>query len=316
MSFATYSNMTHGPSSDVKLMDSVQVFLQVTVSVCFCLFLFFISLILHVYRTAPHIREHARYILFAHMLINDTLYLADGLFLLLATLNLLYLPVPVCFVIVSLASVTFRITPYNLAAMALERYTAICFPLRHVTLCTSRRSNYAIATMWFVCLMPNIIDFIMLYTSVDKKFFSLSIICKREHIIVSVAQSLLNSSVLIINLISAGLIITATYIRVMCIAKNMSSRHGSAQKAGNTVLLHAVQFLLCLFSLTSSLFEAKFRNVFLALPTTNFLIFMCLPRFLSPLIYGLRDQMLSKCIKKLLCVKLSRRFVIRKCPIV
>ncbi|XP_075053749.1 odorant receptor 131-2-like [Mixophyes fleayi] len=288
--------MTQGFVSSSKMTDALKIFLETLAIICFCFFFYFILIILHVYFTTPHVRENARYVLFAHMLINDTLYLVSGLILLLASLSLVYIPVPICYIIATLATVTFRITPYNLAAMALERYVAICFPLRHVTLCTSQRSNYVIAIIWVIGLIPNLADFIILSTSA-KTIFSLKIICNWETLTVNLVQRMIKSNTVIISLILVGLIIVFTYVRVMFIAKNMSSGRISAFKAGKTLMLHAFQFLLCLLSLTSSFMENYFRD-YNYLSTVNFLLLMCLPRFLSPFIYGLRDKVLSKRIRK------------------
>ncbi|KAM3936216.1 odorant receptor 131-2-like [Leptodactylus fuscus] len=298
------SNMTKVVSSGSLFMETMKTFLYVLLTVSFLFFLFVISLILHIFFTTPHFREHARYVLFIHMLINDTLYLVHAVFLLLVVMNQVYLPVPICYISSSLATTMFRVTPCNLAAMALERYVAVCFPLRHVTLCTPQKSYYSIVVIWFFGVTPNIIDFIVLYVMIDKNFFSLSVLCNRESITLIPAQALLRSVFIVITLVSSGLIITFTYIRVVCIAKNLSSRQGSASKAEKTFLLHAVQFLLCLFSLTSSFFENQFKSNFFYLPIVTFVIFMCLPRLLSPIIYGLRDQLLSKYITKLQFVKL------------
>ncbi|XP_044140361.1 odorant receptor 131-2-like [Bufo gargarizans] len=302
MTSTTYNNMTQEVSFSL-VSEHIKIFLYVLVFIFFSLFLFFISLILHIFFSTPSIREHARYILFAHMLINDSLHLVDGLCLLIVAVNAVYIPFPICYVFVSMATVSFRVTPYNLVVMALERYAAICFPLTHVTLCSPRRSKFAIAIIWFLGLLPNIVDCVILSTSVNKKIFSLSIICSRKYVIVSQIQSLLSSIFLFTSLVLAGLIIAFTYIRVMYIAKNMSSNNGSASKAGKTVMLHAVQFLLCLFSLTSSVFEERFRSSFYQLSLVNFLIFVFLPRFLSPIIYGLRDQALCKCMRSLQIVR-------------
>ncbi|XP_075053744.1 odorant receptor 131-2-like [Mixophyes fleayi] len=291
-----YNNVTQGSVSSNKMTDALKIFLETLTIICFCIFLYFILLILHLYFTTPHVRENARYVLFVHMLINDTLYLVSGLILLLASLSLIYLPVPLCYVIITLTSVTFRITPYNLAAMALERYVAICFPLRHVTLCTSQRSNYVIAIIWVIGLIPNLADLIILSTSA-KTIFSLKVICNWQPLTVNLVQHMIKSNTLIISLILVGLIIVFTYVRVMFIAKNMSSGRNSAFKAGKTLMLHAFQFLLCLLSLTSSFMENYFRD-YSYLSTVNFLLLMCLPRFLSPFIYGLRDKVFGKFITK------------------
>ncbi|XP_075053997.1 odorant receptor 131-2-like [Mixophyes fleayi] len=298
------SNLTQSSITSSKTTEIMRIFFEVLTIIFFILFLYFISLILRVFFTTPHVRDNARYVLFAHMLINDTLYLTAGLILLLASLSLVYLPVPICYIIVTLASVTFRITPYNLAAMALERYAAICFPLRHVTLCTSQRSKYVIAVIWLIGLIPNTIDFIILSTLGEKSFFSLNVKCSEESLTVSLYQKNIRFITLIISLNLVGLIIVLTYVRVMYIAKTLSLDSSSASKAVKTVMLHAFQFVLCMMSLTSTFTDTYLREYIPFLIIINFICLTCLPRYLSPLVYGLRDSVFSKFIRQFYLAKL------------
>uniref|UniRef100_A0A8C5LZ50 G-protein coupled receptors family 1 profile domain-containing protein n=1 Tax=Leptobrachium leishanense TaxID=445787 RepID=A0A8C5LZ50_9ANUR len=269
---------------------------------CFSFFLYFFTVILKVYFTSPHVRENARYVLFAHMLINDTLYIISGLVLMLYSIFIVSIPVPICYTLFTLSSTTFRVTPFNLAAMSLERYIAICFPLRHITLCTPQRSYVAIALIWVAGIMPNVVDILILSASVERSYFSLYIICKQELILVNPLQSTMRTLTFILTLAQVFLVIIFTYVNVMLVARQFGSGSSSASKAGKTVMLHAFQLFLCMLSLTSSISEyvTAYNSVYKVI---NFLILMCLPRFLSPLIYGLRDEVFSKCIRKMYSLK-------------
>ncbi|XP_044140295.1 odorant receptor 131-2-like [Bufo gargarizans] len=266
-----------------------------------CIYLIIVLLI--VFFTTPHVKENARYILFAHMLINDTLYLILALVLSVAFMYLIYIPMPICYIMVSLAVTTFKVTPYNLAVMALERYIAICFPLRHIVLCTTQRSYFVIAVLWFIGTLPNIADFIVLIVTAEKSFFSKYLLCTHDSIILKPLQSSIRSFTLITSIILVSLIIMFTYIRVILIARKTNSKSSSASKAGRTLMLHAFQVLLSLLSLTSTFTESYKGEYVLILVSFNFLFFMCLPRLLSPLIYGLRDEVFRKYIKKMYSLK-------------
>ncbi|XP_063296979.1 odorant receptor 131-2-like [Pelobates fuscus] len=281
-----------------KAAEIGRVVLVFPIVLCFCFFLYLIVVMLHFYFTSPRVKEHARYVLFAHMLINDTMYLSVALFFLLAAMFVLPIPMAICYILVTLAASSFKITPYNLAFMALERYIAICFPLRHVTLCTPQRSNAAIALMWVIGLIPSLADFVALCKSVDKNFFTLSVICTRESLTINDLQKSIRSFSLIISLTLVALIILFTYVKVMLVARQISSG-GSALKAAKTVMLHAFQLLLCIMSLSSSFTEPYFRDYIFLFIMGNFIICMCLPRFLSPLIYGMRDEIFKQCIGKM-----------------
>ncbi|XP_072254722.1 odorant receptor 131-2-like [Pyxicephalus adspersus] len=276
--------------------------LLITKSVFFALsfftygfFLYFISNILAAYFANHHVRENSRYILFAHMLINDTMYLSLGLLLGVAY-QFLYIPIPICCFLVVITTATFLITPYNLAAMSLERYIAICFPLRYPMFCTAKRSYLTIAVMWIVGIIPNLADFAVLIRSVAKEFFLQSVLCKQEELTVNRIQSTIRSFVYISTLVLVALIIFFTYVQVMIIAKKTDSSKSSASKSGKTVMLHAGQLLLSIVSLASIITEA-YGGQYMVM--ANFLLFMCVPRLLSPLIYGIRDEVFSKCIRKM-----------------
>ncbi|XP_068121952.1 odorant receptor 131-2-like [Hyperolius riggenbachi] len=297
-----YNNLTQISESSKTLAVYSIVFLFLTI-ICFGLFFLCISMLLYIFWSTDYLRDNSRYILFAHMLVNDTVYLVIGFYLLLGSLNNLTIPMPTCYSIVTLAGVTFRITPYNLAVMALERYVAICFPLRHGLLCTPRRSYFAIAIMWVISLIPNLADFIILMTSPEASIFSFKVICTRELLIVKPIQKIMRSITNIAVLSTVSCVIVFTYVSVMFVAKKISSGNNSASKAGMTVLLHALQFLLCIMSLTYTFTEAAYASSLTFLPFANFLFFTCLPRCLSPVIYGIRDNVFRKSIRRLFTPK-------------
>ncbi|XP_075449341.1 odorant receptor 131-2-like [Ascaphus truei] len=297
-STALHSNITQVSVDSNKNIESLRMAYLILLVLCFCIFLYFPTIILCVYFTTAHIRENTRYVLFVYMLINDTLYLILGFFLVVFNIYVINLPVPLCIVLVTLASISFMATPYYLAVMSLERYVAICYPLRHAQLCTTQRSHAAIAIIWAVGFSTCVADFIALSSSVETKSFSLSGICGRATWIKTQVQNTIKSIIFIFSFTMVGLIIVYTYIRIMLIARKLSSNKSSAFKAGKTVILHAFQLLLCMSAFTSHFTEIYLKDYFAFFPITNFLLFMCLPRFLSPLIYGIRDEVFRKYIIK------------------
>ncbi|XP_063813033.1 odorant receptor 131-2-like [Pseudophryne corroboree] len=259
----------------------------------FCIFLYFMAIILNAFFTVPHVRENPRYMLFIHMLVNDLAYLAVSFFLSMSVMYMVYMPVPICYTVVTFSTCAFRITPYNLAAMSLERYAAICHPLRHAELCTAQRSSIAIAIMWTVGFIPQLADLIAFCFTVEKRVFSLSIICNWPLLIVNEVQVVLRTVTIVISYIMVGLIISYTYIKVILVARRIASGK-SASKAGKTVLLHAFQLMLCILSLSSTYTDKYLSPYFYYTPLVNFFLLMCIPRFISPLIYGIRDEVLGK----------------------
>ncbi|XP_063297166.1 odorant receptor 131-2-like [Pelobates fuscus] len=271
---------------------------------CFFFFLYFIIVILMVFFSNVYVRENPRYLLFAHMLITDTIYLSLGIFLSVSVMFLpVSIPVPVCYIVIIMITTTFKVTPYNLAAMALERYMAICFPLRHGQLCTRPRSLVVIGVIWIIGFVPSIADFIILISSKDPSFFSLRLMCTQYSFMNTPQQNAIQITAYVLCFAVVGLIIIYTYIRIMLIAMKLDSGNSSASKAGKTVMLHALQLLLCMTAFSHNITELFFQEYILLVARINFLFFMCLPRSLSPLIYGLRDEMLCSYIKKFVLCK-------------
>ncbi|XP_053561589.1 odorant receptor 131-2-like [Bombina bombina] len=289
------------PNSKSKAHSIVRPVFQALMVLCLCFFLYFITGILKVFFSTARVRENARYILFAHMLFSDTIYLVLGLFLHFTSTYLVFIPVPICYILVTVSSTTFKVTPYNLAVMALERYAAICFPLRHAELSSKQSAKVAIALIWVVGLLPNFVDFIFLTSSADKNFFSLSVKCTRQDVTITAAQSNIRFFTHTFTFSTVGLIIIVTYIKIMMVALSIDTNK-SASKAGKTVMLHAIQLMLCMLAFSYTLTEMYFKAYADYLPILNFSILMCLPRLLSPLIYGIRDEVFRSYINKfLLC---------------
>ncbi|XP_069616049.1 odorant receptor 131-2-like [Ranitomeya imitator] len=269
----------------------------------FTFFLYIISVLLKVFFSNPHIWEKSRYILFVHMLINDTLYLALGNFLLLSTNYSVSLPVPVCFMLHTLVACSFRVTPYNLAVMSLERYVAICFPLRHLEFCTAKKARSMILVIWVIGVCPSIADLTVIMYSIEVSFLSLYVSCDASLLALTPQQNVIKSIINIFSFAVVALIIAFTYIKVMLVARKIGSGGSSALKARKTVMLHAFQLILCLVSFISTITETVFIKNISYLLISNFLIFTCFPRLLSPVIYGVRDEVFRKYIKKLYLIK-------------
>ncbi|XP_073525098.1 odorant receptor 131-2-like [Phyllobates terribilis] len=269
----------------------------------FIFFLCFITLVFNIFLKTPTLRENARYVLFVFLLFNDTLYLFLAFYLMLASINLLRVPVPLCYILYTFSAGAFKVTPCNLAAMAVEQYIAICHPLRHAELCTPQRANAVFTMICSLAMIPYVAEFCVMASSMTN-IFNLYVVCRVENLVVNTIQDIIQSISLILCFIAIGVIIIFTYVKVMQVANKVCPQSSSASKAGRTVIIHAFQILLCTSPLLTTLTQAytsKWPEFF---PTIHFFVFTCLPRFLNPLIYGIRDELLKQYIKK----SLSRYF--------
>ncbi|KAM9451141.1 odorant receptor 131-2-like [Clarias gariepinus] len=257
-------------------------------------FIYLNAIMVYTLWSKPVFRETTRYILFNHMLMNDTIQLFVTSLLYIFVLAHFKVVMAACAFIVIVSGTTFRNAPLNLAVMSLERYVAICFPLRHAEIATQRKTYIAIGIIWFMGVTQYLID---LFYSVlmDPTFLTSQMFCTREKLFMKQWQIDLHQGVNIFFFLSVTMIILFTYVSILIITRSITSNKGSAAKAHKTVLLHLIQLGLCLTSFLYSLIEraaamAGSSSLFVDLRYLNYLFVLILPRCLSPLIYGLRDD--------------------------
>ncbi|KAJ1120389.1 hypothetical protein NDU88_008559 [Pleurodeles waltl] len=254
------------------------------------LFLFFIGLMLHAFFTTAHLKEQARYVLFMYTVLNDTLNLVTCVLLIFLTIASYSMPVSGCYVVISISVATYHSSRSGLAAMALERYVAICFPLRHTLICRVEKYWVAIVVSSVIGFLPSVIDIIILSASEKYNFFFQRVMCRQELLIVTPQQAVMMFTTNATTFTVVALIILYTYIKIILEAQKINRDKASSSKASKTVLLHAIQLLLSLTSFTTPISENLLRNTVGYLRVLNYFLFTLFPTFLSPLIYGFRDE--------------------------
>ena len=142
----------------------------------------------------------------------------------------------------------------------------------------------------------------------EPNFLYIQIYCAREQIFIKSWQLDVYNGFNVFYFVSVTVIIIFTYICIMITARSVSSNKDSAKKAHRTVLLHLVQLGLCLTSFVYGSIERALYlvtsndpGIFKHLRYLNYLIVLILPRCLSPLIYGLRDDAVRPLFKYYFC---------------
>uniref|UniRef100_A0A3B3B9W1 Growth hormone secretagogue receptor type 1-like n=1 Tax=Oryzias melastigma TaxID=30732 RepID=A0A3B3B9W1_ORYME len=241
-----------------------------------------------------------RYILFAVTLLSDCLFLIMTNSLLVSTYFGFTIHIWLCFVLYIILAVYTFVTPLTLTAMTLERYVAICMPLRHAELCTMRGALQLILIIHGLGAVPCTVTLYIFFALVSPTFYSRSRVCSVETFILSGWQGHVRSA------ISQGLmmcsVIVFCYVQIMKAAKAASGENKkSTWKGLRTVILHGFQLLLCLIQLWCPFIEAAVFKIDLLLYNDvrffNYIMFFLAPRCLSPLIYGLRDQSFFQALK-------------------
>ncbi|XP_031427460.1 odorant receptor 131-2-like [Clupea harengus] len=258
------------------------------------LFIWINCLLLFTLSRKQAFRETPRYVLFSHMLCNDSIQLLFTSLLYILSMSYLQIPRAACSLALFVSSATFLNAPLNLALMSLERYVAICFPLQHATIATPAATAVGILIIWFLGGVNVVID-ILYAVARDGSFFSERMFCTRERIFMAPWQADVFQGFNAFYFVAVTLIIVFTYISVMVVARSASSNKESAKKAHRTLLLHLIQLGLCLNSFLYGIIERALAmtsssRLFMDLRYLNYLFVLILPRCLSPLIYGLRDD--------------------------
>lgn len=280
---------------EVMQVIPFQVPVKALMSVLSCFFFLYVNCVmLFALLRKPHFMECSRYMLFGHLLLTDSMQLMMSLFLYTCAVAKLRLISYVCIIFTLLTSLTVKMSPISLALMSLERYVAVCFPLRHAGIATSRTTVMAIAVMWTVASVESFTH-IFLFVRLNNTVFTLPGLCRRRSIFHSQIFATLHTGFNIVCFVLVSVIVIFTYFAIMITVKLASSNARSSSKAHKTVLLHLLQLCLCLTSMlfdsiNSRDIQANYPTIFVDIQYAFFVILIIFPKCLSPLIYGLRDQ--------------------------
>ncbi|KAL6112601.1 uncharacterized protein ACO6RY_09327 [Pungitius sinensis] len=239
--------------------------------------------------------ENPRYILFVTMVINDALQLSLVTALYVVSYVFRRIHASICCVLVMTAVLTTRSTPLILAGMALERYISICFPLHYSYVCTVPRTLLLIGVIFMLTAAPPITDLLITVAHRPPSFFHTEIFC--DHPLLFGHRSIYYKNCVFdgVYLSFVALTLLYTYCQIMLTARAASSGLASVRRARNTVLLHGVQLLLCMLAFVVPSLQAALISLFpclsLEIRYIFFLLVYIIPRFMSPIIYGFRDEL-------------------------
>lgn len=214
-----------------------------------------------------------------------------------------------CLVIIILAVFTTLNTPLNLAVMAVECYIAVCLPLRHAELCTIKRTYILIGWIWAMSAASTLLDvFIVLATEPVQLFYS-TIPCQKDVLFRHPIHWEKRDVSYSIYLVGVWLTLVYTYFKIFLAAKDAKdakSAGGDAKKARNTILLHGFQLLLSMLTYVAHMLQKAifywFPKHYIQAIFVSYIVIQILPRFVSPVVYGLRDKTFRQHLKKyLLC---------------
>ncbi|XP_065135501.2 odorant receptor 131-2-like [Paramisgurnus dabryanus] len=249
------------------------------------------STLVHTFMKHEIFTGNPRYILFIHMVLNDIIQLTIAGLLHILSYTLFTINVSFCCLLLMTVIFTTLNTPLTLATMAIERYIAICNPLRHSQICS---------------VLP---DMFVLLATRPVMFFHSNIFCFRDYLFNYPYMIDKRNLVYIIYLSFVWITIAFTYLKIMFVAKAVNS---DARKAQSTIILHAIQLLMCMLTFVGPFIDTLLPYVFpmyvLEVRFASYLVIQIIPRFISPIVYGVRDQTFCSYMKRyLLCTMFKVR---------
>uniref|UniRef100_A0A3B5LIK8 G-protein coupled receptors family 1 profile domain-containing protein n=1 Tax=Xiphophorus couchianus TaxID=32473 RepID=A0A3B5LIK8_9TELE len=186
-----------------------------------------------------------RYILFAVMLMSDSFVLILSNVLVIINFLQFTIQVWLCTVISIVTLLYVAVTPVTLTAMTLERYVAICLPLRHAELCSTRRSMHCILVIHGISSVPSMLNLSIFFATASLGLYEQRALCSVEIFILQPWQRHFRSAISQLYFFIMCIIIVFCYIQIVKVAKAASGENKqSTQKGMRTVILHAFQLLL------------------------------------------------------------------------
>ncbi|KAM3875101.1 odorant receptor 131-2-like [Diretmus argenteus] len=294
------------PPGNATSHNSLSVIIKVCVVIPFvCIFLYCIVVMLHIFASHRQLLDSTRYILFSYLLINDTLQILSSVLLFLFIMGKVYFAIVFCAPLIFLSAATFQNTPLILATLSLERYVSIFYPLQRPAAWRSDRTWIIILFLCLISCIFTVVDFSMEGSKPGVDVLSTPVLCRDFAVNSSPTQTWFRVYVFGIFFALVAVIIFFTYIRILLETRKLRQDRESVSKALHTVLLHGLQLLLCMLAFTHPItvsllvLHANWAPEDIAF--FNFFCFILIPRFLSPLIYGLRDESIRGYMKRVHC---------------
>lgn len=245
-----------------------------------------------------------RYILFIHLVTNDLIQVNLTIMLFVISYTIYRINICMCWVFLLLAVVTTENSPLNLACMALECYSAVCFPLHHLQVWTIKKTLTLILLMWTTTTVSATSDLVITLATEHLTIVNSQVFCLRRtafpHDVITKKRDITYSLFLLIIWIT----IFYTYFQILLTAKTAGK---DKVKARNTIILHSFQVLLCMASYLTpalkDLLQQRFPENYTDILFMSYIIVQVLPRSASPMIYGLRDPTFRKYLKRYMLAK-------------
>ncbi|XP_043997695.1 odorant receptor 131-2-like [Gambusia affinis] len=260
-------------------------------------FLFINLTALYTLRSKEVFRETARYILLFNLLLADTLQMVTSQWLFLLSLGRVTLLYPICASALAFYSLLHRISSIILVIMCLERYIAVCYPLRHNAIVTTRNTTMVIWVVWTFILLNVAIQIILMFVflSEEQQVMQMADYCGKGDTFTAPASDIYDKVSTYSLFVLGGVTVIFCYTGIIVAARSAATDKELASKAQRTLLLHLLQMGLTVLStvhnaLITPISKNLDRVITMRLQIFLYVSVSILPKCLNSLIYGLRDQ--------------------------
>ncbi|XP_036393636.1 odorant receptor 131-2-like [Megalops cyprinoides] len=266
-----------------------------TVQVLVWFFLYINGLMHFTFLSKQAFWGNTRYVLFAHTLLLNSIFLLLTDLVVLLTYFFVMMPMGFCILLCIIMESVTSGAPFTITAMCLERYVAICMPLRHANISTPDRAVAAIVVISIFSLINPFMDLFVLIAMAPPGYFAEASFCHYEIMLVAKWQRFTRALIYQVDLAVIAIIIMFCYVKIMLAAKAASGGNKeSVSKGRRTLLFHSLQLFLCMIDILCPYFETyvleNSPQNYLTIRFFNYTAFTIISRALSALIYGLRDK--------------------------
>lgn len=202
---------------------------------------------------------------------------------------------------------------FILAAMAFDRYVAICKPLRYTTIMTPRLVTAIIMLVWGLDSVL-IISLFSLQTRLPRCRSSiLNVFCDNPSLLkLTCGNTALNNiyglfNTAIMQFISVS-IQMFSYIKIL-IACLVTRRSETKNKAVNTCVAQLVIFLIFEIVGTFTILSHRFKNVSSDLQKIMGMLIFLVPPLLNPIVYGLNTSEIRNALIKVFQTRVVNQYV-------
>ncbi|XP_077945800.1 odorant receptor 131-2-like [Gasterosteus aculeatus] len=174
--------------------------------------------------------------------------------------------------------------------------------MRYILFATTLLSDSIFLIITDILLIFSYIKITMQVWLSSHNFYSQVRECGVEMFIFHKWQGHLRSAISQVYFFIMFIAIVFCYVKIMQVAKAASGEDKkSTWKGLKTVILHAFQLSLCLIQLCCPFIEAAVLQInfilYINVRYFNYITFTLAPRCISPLVYGLRDEMFFHALK-------------------